>query len=100
MVLTDENFNDVINDTDGVLLIKFYADWCHPCKMLDPTLDEVAKDNDVTVAKMDIMTNQNTAAKFGIRSIPTVYIYIDGIKVSQFNGVLPKANIEKLLSEI
>jgi thioredoxin 1 len=98
--VTDSNFDEVVNNTEGVVLVDFWAAWCGPCRMLGPTLDAVAKDNEVTVAKVDIMANQKTAARFGIRSIPTVHVYKDGEKVSQFAGAQPKANIEKIIAEV
>jgi thioredoxin 1 len=98
--VTDSTFNEVINSTEGIVLVDFWAAWCGPCRMLGPVLDAVAKENeDITVAKVDIMTNKQIAAQFGIRNIPAVHIYKNGEKVSQFVGAQPKANIEKIVSE-
>jgi len=101
MVLTDKNFDEKINSISGVLLVKFYADWCHPCKILDQTLDSVAKDNEnLTIAKVDMMVNKQLASRFAIRNIPTVHIYKNGEKVSQFIGLQPKEGIEKIISDL
>lgn len=98
--VTDSTFDDVINNTEGIVLVDFWAAWCGPCRVLGPVLDDIAKDSDVTVAKVDMMVNKQLASRFAIRNIPTVHIYKNGEKVSQFIGLQPKEGIEKIISDL
>jgi thioredoxin 1 len=101
--LTDANFKAEVLDKKGVALVDFYADWCGPCKMLGPVIEDVAKDmesdNDVLVAKVNVDSEQETAGSYGIMSIPTVIVFKDGKPVKQMVGVQSKDAYKKEIEE-
>ena len=86
-LLTEENFTDVI--ASGITLVDFFAEWCGPCKMLAPVLEELAKtiQGQAIVAKVDIDTCQEIASRFMITSVPTVVLFKDGQEVDRAVGV-------------
>ena len=88
------NFSDIIND-DKPVLVDFYADWCGPCKMMSPLIEETKKDlgDGATVLKIDIDKNSDVAIKYGIRSIPTLLIFKEGEVVWRQSGVPSKSLI-------
>lgn len=90
--ITDANFDAEVINSDKPVLIDFWAVWCGPCKLIAPTVEEVAKEYDgkFKVGKMDIDNNPNVAMKYGIRSIPTLLIFKDGKVVDQIVGAVPK----------
>lgn len=91
-------FDEILN-TEIPVLIDFYADWCQPCKMVAPILAEVKKDldNDVKIVKINVDKNQQIAAKYGIRSIPTLMLFKNGeIKFSKA-GVIPASEIKRIV---
>jgi thioredoxin 1 len=93
--LTNENFELEVLKNSGVTLVDFWASWCGPCKMIGPVLDELAVEmTDAKIAKVNVDDEQELAAKFGIRSIPTLIIFKNGEKVEQMVGVLPKESIK------
>jgi thioredoxin 1 len=87
MVLTDQNFQNKIKT--GTVLVDFWATWCMPCKIMVPVLNEVAEEMDgkVTIAKLDVDAQKSTAARFGIRSIPTMILFRNGKEVKRITGV-------------
>ena len=88
-VLNDQNFDQ--NVKDGVTLVDFYADWCGPCKMIAPIIDELSTEvESATVAKVDVDASPEIAAKYGIRSIPLVILFKDGEIVEKLVGAKPK----------
>jgi len=91
-VFTTENFKSEVLDSDVPVLVDFWAVWCGPCKMLAPTIDQLAKEFEgkAKVGKVNVDDNQQLAAQFGIMSIPTVIIFKGGKVVEQFIGVQPK----------
>jgi thioredoxin len=97
--VTDAGFERVVSGTTVPVLVDFYADWCGPCKMMAPLLDDIAREHRGTavVAKLDTDRNQQTAARFGIRSIPTLIAFRDGREATREIGVVPKARIEAML---
>ena len=97
-VITKENFQSEVLDTQGTVLIDFWADWCGPCRMLSPIVDEVAaQHSDVKVGKVDIDAQPELASRFGVMSIPTLIVFKNGQKVGESVGLVPKENIEALL---
>lgn len=93
--LTDKNFNDEIKS--GVTLVDFWASWCAPCRMQGPIVNELANEmhEQAKIAKLDVDSNQGTAKKYGIRSIPTILIFKNGKVVKQFVGVKSKNELKK-----
>jgi thioredoxin 2 len=97
--LTDAEFNRVIADTDVPVLVDFYADWCGPCKVMAPVLDEIARarQGSLLVAKVDTDRNPVTAAGFTIRGIPTLILFRAGRESGRQTGAAPRAVIESLI---
>ena len=97
--LTDDSFdNDVINAA-GPVLVDFWAEWCGPCKMIAPILDEISEEYEgkLTIAKLNIDQNAETAPKFGIRGIPTLLLFKDGGVVATTVGALSKTQLKEFL---
>ena len=97
--LTDTTFDETIGGSTEPVLVDFWAEWCGPCKMVAPVLDEIAGENreKITVAKLDIDVNQKTAQAYQVMSIPTMIVFQDGKPVKQIVGARPKA---ALLSDL
>jgi thioredoxin 1 len=89
---------DVLQNNKAVLL-DFWAEWCGPCKMIAPLLDEAADkyEEKLDVVKLNVDENPNTAQKFGIRSIPTLILFKDGAVQAQIMGAMPKSQLEEFL---
>ena len=80
-VITKDNFQSEVLDYSGTVLIDFWADWCGPCRMLSPVIDEVAAENPaIKVGKVNVDAEQELAAQFGIMSIPTLLVFKNGQK--------------------
>ena len=95
--VTDENFNEIMNEGKPVVL-DFWAEWCGPCRMLGPIIEELASDYEgrIIIGKVDVDNNTDVTAQFGIRNIPTVLFFKDKLLVDKQVGVAPKAHyIEK-----
>ena len=95
----DENFEADVLQSEKAVLVDFWAEWCGPCKMIAPLLDEAADQyaDRMTVAKLNIDENPNTPPKFGIRSIPTLMLFKDGVVQAQKLGAMPKAQLTEFL---
>jgi thioredoxin 1 len=91
--VTDASFKNDVLDSDKTVVVDFWATWCGPCKMVAPVLDEIAGENKekLTVAKLDIDANPETARDYGVMSIPTMMVFQDGKVVKQIVGAKPKA---------
>jgi thioredoxin 2 len=99
ITLNDETFARTIAESDVPVLVDFYADWCGPCKMMAPHIDEIAREKQgrVLVAKLDTDRAQRTASGFNIRSIPTTIVFKGGKEAARQMGAIPKKAIEELL---
>lgn len=102
--ITDATFEETVLNSDKPVVVDFWAAWCGPCRMVGPVIDELSKDYEgkAIVGKMDVDANQEFAAKFGVRNIPTVLIFNGGELVGRQVGVAPKnvyaEAIDKLLN--
>ena len=101
LVATDSDFDKIIAGSDLPVLVDFYADWCGPCKMMAPMLDELARERTgrALVLKLDTDRNQATAGRFGIRNIPTLAVFSGGREVARQVGAAPKQRLAQLLDE-
>jgi len=89
---------DTVRDSD-VVLVDFYADWCGPCKQLEPVVERIAAGTDATVAKVDIDANQQLAAQYGVRSVPTLLLFADGEPVERLVGMQQEPQLRSLIDE-
>ena len=94
--VTDASFQSDVLDSSTPVLVDFWADWCGPCKMIAPALEEIADElgERVTIAKMDIMENPDVAGKIGVQSIPLMVLFKDGKPVAQKLGAAPKGQLK------
>ena len=85
---------------DGVVLVDFYADWCGPCKMVSPILEEISEErNDFKIIKVNVDKASELATKYGVMSIPTMIVFKNGVEVDKNIGFLPKDDIIKLIEK-
>ena len=92
---SDATFESEVLQSETPVLVDFYADWCGPCRLLAPILEEIAEeaDGEFRVAKLDVDTNTQTPTTYDIQSIPTLILFKDGEPVERWTGVAPKAQI-------
>lgn len=95
VVINDDNFTEVI-EANPKILVDFYADWCGPCKMIAPILEELAEDGHV-IGKLNVDENSAIPQQFEVSSIPTLVVFKDGERVNQHIGYAAKPQIEALL---
>lgn len=99
LTLNKENFEETLKQNDRPVLVDFWAEWCGPCKMLNPVIEEIASESGdrATIAKVNIDEEPELAGRFGVQSIPTMVVFRDGTEQDRLVGVAPKkAIIEKL----
>ena len=92
--ITDANFEETVLNSSKPVLVDFWAAWCGPCRMVGPIIDEISTEyaDKAVVGKVDVDTNQEFAAKYGVRNIPTVLVFQNGEVVGRQVGVAPKAS--------
>ncbi|MFB6348717.1 thioredoxin [Moraxella marmotae] len=98
---TDASFDADVLANDKLVLVDFWAAWCGPCKAIAPVLEELAEDykDRVQIVKVDVDANPESAARFGIRSIPTLFVFKDGERVDTVVGGRPKSEFAALLDK-
>jgi thioredoxin 1 len=84
-------------DQYSVVLVDFYADWCGPCKMLEPTVEELAAETDAAIAKVDVDRNQQLAGQYGVQGVPMLLLFADGDPVEKMVGVQSKDDLAGLI---
>ncbi len=98
--LTDATFDEQIGAASGAVVVDFWAEWCGPCKMIAPILDEIASENaGITIAKLNIDDNLDVTRRFDVMSIPTLIVFKDGQAVKRLVGAKPKGALVQELAE-
>ena len=102
IVVNDETFQNEVLEADTPVLVDYWAEWCGPCRMIAPVIEEIAKEYEgkIKVAKMDVDKNRQTPAKFGIRNIPTLIFFKNGEVAQTIIGAQPKGNLEEELKKL
>lgn len=98
----DSNFDQIVLQAKTPVLVDFWAEWCGPCRMVAPVVEELAEEYEgrISFAKMDVDQNPKTASGYGIMSIPTLLIFKDGSPVSNIVGFRPKAELKRNLDAV
>lgn len=96
--INNENFEQEVLKSNKTVLIDFYAEWCGPCQMLSPIVEQVAQENDnIKVVKVNVDENQSLAVEFGIKAIPTLIVIKEGKEANRAVGMLSKAELLELV---
>ncbi len=94
----EQNFKSEVLEKNGVVLVDFYADWCGPCKMVSPVVDEISDEReDIAVGKINVDESMLIAMQYNVQSIPTLIVFKDGVEKSRIVGYVPKEEILKML---
>ena len=99
--VTDATFDREVLQSSTPVLVDFWAEWCGPCKMISPVLEEIAEEHQgkVTIAKLNVDENPEIAMRYGVMSIPTLALFVGGVEKKRLIGAMPKRNILTELSE-
>ena len=97
--VTDDSFASDVLGSEAPVLVDFWAEWCGPCKMIGPALEEISSElgDKVTVAKLNIDENPDTPSRYGVRGIPTMLLFKDGQPIAQKVGAAPRSQIQQWL---
>jgi thioredoxin 1 len=101
--ITDANFDEIVLKSDKPVIVDFWAEWCGPCRVVGPVVEELAKEYDgkAVIGKLNVDNNPDVSTKYGIRSIPTILFFKGGEIVDRQVGAVPKATLEaKLKSQL
>ena len=99
LALNENNFEEEVLKSNNKVLVDFYADWCGPCKMMSPIIDEIAEEKQgIKVGKVNVDNNQELAIKYNVMSIPTIIVFENGVPKKTFIGVTDKNEILEQLS--
>ena len=100
--VTDANFEELVLKSDKPVLVDFWAEWCGPCRMVGPVVNELAEDygDKAVITKMDVDANPETSVKFGIRNIPTILFFKNGEVVDKQVGAVPKTSLATKLDAL
>ena len=101
VTITDDNFEEEVNSSEIPVLVDYWATWCGPCKMVGPLVEEIASEfsDKIKVGKLDVDTNQASAARQNVMSIPTLLLFKEGQVVAQHVGTLSKNQLKELVEE-
>ena len=103
LTMTDGNFNEEVEQADDLTMIDFWATWCGPCRIIAPVVEQLADeyaDKGLKVGKLDVDQNPSTAARYGVRSIPTVLFFKDGEVVDRLVGAMPKPYFDQKIEAL
>ena len=97
----DKSFQKQVLESDSLTLVDFWAEWCGPCKMIGPALEEISNEmeGDVRITKLNIDENPSTPQKYGVRGIPTLLLFRNGEVVAEKVGALPKSQLESWIDQ-
>ena len=100
--LTDQNFDEVVLHSDKPVIVDFWAEWCGPCRIVGPIVEEIGNDytDKAVVGKLDVDSNPNVTRKYGIRNIPTVLFFKNGEVADKQVGAVPKSNLVTKLESL
>ena len=98
---TDSNFDKEVSDNDKLVIVDLWAEWCGPCKMIEPIIEDIANQyvDKIKIVKLDVDANQQTPIKYGVMNIPTLLFFKGGKEVNRVIGAYPKKHLLKIVEE-